>query len=358
MNQSAFMPVMKNEMTKPFLQALNGEKPKHIPFWFMRQAGRYLPEYRELRAKAGGFLDMAYNPDFACEVTLQPIRRYGMDAAILFSDILVVPHALGQDLKFTAGEGPQLPPIRDKNGLMNLNIDRIDEILNPVYDAVSKIHSGLKTEGFDQTTLVGFAGAPWTIATYMVEGSGSKEYAHVKSWAYRDPDGFQELIDLVSEATIHYLSRQIEAGAEALQLFDSWAGVLDETQFCRWCIEPAKRIVGALKIKHPDVPIIGFPRGAGFMYEAYARETGVDGLGLDQMVPLEQARALQKICTVQGNLDPVALLAGGDIMENRVRKILDILSGGPFIFNLGHGVIKETPPENVQCLAEIIKDYE
>ncbi|MCB9988077.1 MAG: uroporphyrinogen decarboxylase [Rhodospirillales bacterium] len=346
---------MKSEMTKPFLQALAGNQPDRTPFWLMRQAGRYLPEYRELRAKAGGFLDMAYNPDFACEVTLQPLRRFGMDAAILFSDILVVPHALGQDLTFTAGEGPQLPPIRDEGGLSALSLDGIDETLNPVYEAVSKIRESLKSEGFDQTALIGFAGAPWTIATYMVEGRGSKEYLHVKGWAYRNPAGFQKLIDLVTEATIHYLSRQIEAGAEALQLFDSWAGVLDEVQFRRWCIEPANRIVTALKVKYPHVPIIGFPRGAGLMYEAYVRETGVDALGLDQMVPLEQAVALQKICPVQGNLDPVCLLTGGAAMETWAKEILDALSGGPFVFNLGHGVIKDTPVTHVEVLSKIIK---
>ncbi|MCB1556686.1 MAG: uroporphyrinogen decarboxylase [Alphaproteobacteria bacterium] len=344
-------------MTKPFLTVLKDQTSQRVPFWLMRQAGRYLPEYRDLRAQAGGFLDMVYNPAFACEVTLQPLRRFGMDAAILFSDILVIPHALGQGLTFEVGEGPRLPPIRDENGLKELNLDKIDTVLNPVYETVAKIREELKAEGFDQTALIGFAGAPWTVATYMVEGSGSKEFLHVKGWAYRDPAGFQKLIDIVTETTIHYLSRQAESGAEALQLFDSWAGVLDEKQFARWVIAPTKKIIAALKRIHPDIPIIGFPRGAGFLYERYARETGVDALGLDQTVPLAQATALQKICPVQGNLDPACLLSGGPEMEARITEILTALSDGPFIFNLGHGVIKDTPVVHVERLARIIEAF-
>lgn len=343
------------EKNKPFLDTLKNKTSERPPFWLMRQAGRYLPEYRELRAKAGGFLDMAYNPDFACEVTLQPLRRFGMDAAILFSDILVVPHALGQDLRFAAGEGPQLPPIREETALAKLNLGKIDETLTPVYEAIKNIRAALAKEGFSQTALIGFAGAPWTIATYMVEGGSSKDFAHTKGWAYRDPAGFQKLIDLITEATIHYLDRQAEAGAEVLQLFDSWAGALDEAQFRQWVIAPTKKIVAALKEKHPDIPLIGFPRGAGFMYEEYARETGVTALGLDQFVPLTEAVKLQKICPVQGNLDPACLLTGGAALERRTGEILAALSGGPFIFNLGHGVIKETPPDHVAQLAEIIR---
>lgn len=351
------MPVMENENRKLFLDALKGKRPKRVPFWMMRQAGRYLPEYRALRAEAGGFLDMVYNPEFACEVTLQPIRRNGMDAAILFSDILVIPQALGQDLTFTAGEGPRLDPIRNESGLKILNSGNVDEVLNPVYETVARIREGLEREGFNETALIGFAGAPWTVATYMVEGGSSKEFAHVKGWAIRDPAGFQKLNDLVTEATIHYLSRQVEAGAEALQLFDSWAGVLDETQFERWVIAPTKKIVAALKAEYPEIPLIGFPRGAGFLYERYAQETGVDALGLDPSVPLAEAVRLQKICPVQGNLDPVCLLAGGPALETRTREILDALSGGSFVFNLGHGVIKDTPPDHAGELAAIIKGY-
>lgn len=347
--------VAEKHPEKNFLSVLQGKITDRIPFWFMRQAGRYLPEYRDLRTQAGGFLDMVYNPDFAVEVTMQPLRRFGMDAAILFSDILVVPHALGQKLEFAAGEGPRLEPVRDEADLARFDFN--ETVLEPVYESVAGIRSQLGKEHFYDAALIGFAGAPWTVATYMVEGGGSRDMIHVKQWAYRDPDGFQKLIDLVSEATIHHLSRQVESGAEALQLFDSWAGVLDETQYERWVIAPTKKIVRALHDKYPDIPVIGFPRGSGMRYHSYVEGTGIDAIGLDQNVPLAHAETLQKTCPVQGNLDPVCLLAGGAALDDAAQKILASLAVGPFVFNLGHGVIKETPPAHVLQLANVIKNW-
>ncbi len=346
----------ESQTSKKFLSALQGEVQTVPPFWFMRQAGRYLPEYRELRQKAGGFLDMVYNPEFAIEVTMQPLRRFDMDAAILFSDILVIPHALGQKLEFVAGEGPKLDAVRDLEALGKLSFS--DSILDPVYDSVSGIRSAMGKEGFDEAALIGFAGAPWTVATYMVEGGGSKTFGHVKKWAYGDAAGFQKLIDLIADTTIHYLGRQIESGAEAIQIFDSWAGALDEQQFSRWVIQPTAKIVKSLKEKYPHIPLIGFPKGAGLLYRDYAAQTDIDVLGLDAQMPLGFAQELQKNVPVQGNLDPVCLLTGGDVLRENALRILEKLSGGPFVFNLGHGVIKETPPEHVQQLSEIIKGWQ
>lgn len=339
---------------KPFLRALKGETLERPPFWLMRQAGRYLPEYRATRAEAGGFLDLCFDPDRATEVTLQPIRRYGMDAAILFSDILVVPWGLGQELRFAEGEGPILPPIRDEAGMAGLRLDGLTERLAPVYETVRRLAAALPAE----TALIGFAGAPWTVACYMVEGRGGKEYLEIKSWAYRDPDGFGRLIDLLVEATVAHLSAQIAAGAEAVQIFDSWAGVLPEDQFRRWVVAPTKAIVAALRARHPGTPIIGFPRLAGPMAEPYVRETGVDCVGIDTAMPLGFAKArLQPLACVQGNLDPAWLVAGGEGLERAARAILEGLGDGPFVFNLGHGVVPRTPPENVARLAELIRGW-
>ncbi len=339
---------------KPMLAALAGEARAHPPFWLMRQAGRYLPEYRELRAKAGSFLDLCYNPDFAVEVTLQPLRRYGMDAAILFSDILVVPHALGQALAYLEGEGPKLDPIRGPEDLARLSRDRFHETLAPVYETVRRLAGVLP----DQTTLIGFAGAPWTVACYMVEGGGSKEYAHVKRWAYGDPAGFGRLIDLLVEVTADYLCAQIAAGAETVQLFDSWAGVLPIGPFRRWVIEPTRRIVALVKARHPDVPVIGFPRGAGHAYEDYVADSGVDAVGLDTTVsPLWAARNLQPRLPVQGNLDPILLATGGRALGEATAEILEAFAARPFIFNLGHGVIQSTPPDHVAELARQLRRW-
>ena len=337
---------------KPFLRALAGETQSIPPIWLMRQAGRYLPEYREVRAQANGFLDLCYSPDKACEVTMQPIRRYGFDAAILFSDILVIPHALQQNVWFVEGEGPKLEPLKGDADLSILKPDAVLGHLQPVFETVSKISANLPME----TALIGFAGAPWTVATYMIEGGSSRDFSKTKIWAYQNPESFQRLIDILVDATANYLVAQIDAGAEAVQLFDSWAGALDEAGFYRWSLAPAKALVAKVKERHPTVPIIGFPRGVGPLYVDYATETGVDAVSLDQGLPVAwAAKELQPHVTVQGNLDPMALLAGGDALDTAVDHILENLSGGPFIFNLGHGIIKETPPDHVTRLVERIR---
>jgi uroporphyrinogen decarboxylase len=322
----------------------------------MRQAGRYLPEYRDLRARKTGFLEMVYDPKAACEVTLQPIRRFGMDGAILFSDILVIPQALGQRLEFREGEGPHLEPLRSGADLARLKLEKIHDTLGPVYETVANVRAALTSENFNHVTHIGFAGSPWTVACYMVEGHGSKEFMAPKTLAYADPALFGALIDLLVEATTEYLIRQVKAGAEVLQLFESWAAIPDAAQFKRWVIEPTKAIVKKLRAACPGTPIIGFPKGAGLHLEAYAAETGIDGVGLDSQIPPLWARDhLQTTHTVQGNLDPFCLYAGGAALENRTRDILDALSGGPFIFNLGHGINKDTPISHVERLTEILR---
>lgn len=344
---------------KTFLDALNGKKISSVPFWFMRQAGRYLPEYRKLRAKSGGFLEMAYNPDLACEITLQPIRRFHMDAAIIFSDILVIPHALGQHLEFVAGEGPKLNPLRSGAAFSKLNFSKFEQTLTPVYEALSKVKTSLKQEGHDNTALIGFCGAPWTVACYMIEGGGSKDFKEVKTFAYTNPQEFSELIDLLVESSAQYLINQINAGADAVQIFDSWAGALDAQSFQKWCVEPTKRIVDLIRAVHPQVPIIGFPRCAGNNYISYIRDTGISAVGLDHSMDTKWvAQTLQpKIC-VQGNLDPFSLLAGGDQLSRAAEKIIEDLKDGPFVFNLGHGIHKDTPIEHVEQLVALIKGYQ
>jgi uroporphyrinogen decarboxylase len=333
---------------KPLLLALAGQTLERPAWWLMRQAGRYLPEYRAMRAKAGDFITLCLTPDFAAEVTLQPVRRFGMDAAILFSDILLVPRALGQPLSFE-NDGPKLAPLSD----IKL-IGKFDgEMLVPVAEAARHVRDGLP----ETTALIGFAGAPWTVATYMVEGGTSRDFQRVKSFAYRDPGGFDVLIERIAEATIEFLALQIEGGVEAVQLFDSWAGALSPDGFERWVIAPTKRLVTALKARFPQVPIIGFPRGAGLFYQYYAMETGVAGVSIDTAIPPAFARdCLQSRVAVQGNLDPVLLLAGGEEMRRMVRQICSVLSDGPFIFNLGHGILPETPPEHVAELARLLAD--
>ena len=334
---------------KPILRALRGEAMEKPPVWLMRQAGRYLPEYRALRARAKDFLTFCLTPELAAEATLQPIRRFGLDGAILFADILIVPHALGQEVGFREGEGPVLAPIEDA---ASLRVEGVASRIEPVLRTLRQVKPALPPE----TTLIGFAGAPWTVATYMVEGGSSRDFARVKRWAFADPIRFAGLIDCIVEATIIYLAAQIEAGAEALQLFDSWAGVLPEREFRRWVIEPTRRVVSALKARHPSIPLIGFPRGAGVLYEAYRRETGVDAVSLDPGVPLAWARErLQAVGPVQGNLDPMLLVVGGTQMEEAVRAIRGELGAGPFVFNLGHGIVPETPPEHVARLVELVR---
>lgn len=349
---------MKNETAqthgKLLLQALAGEKPHRVPIWLMRQAGRYLPEYRETRKQAGGFLDLCYTPELAEEVTLQPIRRFGFDAAILFSDILVVPDALGQQVAFQEGEGPVLEPIRRVEELDDLESGAVAERLAPVYETVRRLKKSLPAE----TALIGFAGAPWTVATYMVGGRGSSDQAAAKLWAYRAPEEFQKLIDLVSEATVAHLSAQVEAGAEVLQIFDTWAGSLPELAFHRFCLAPVRTIVAKLKARYPGVPVIGFPRGAGVLAESYFRETGITGLGLDTGVPAGwAAERLQTTGCVQGNLDPLLLVAGGEEMRRGTEHILARLAQGPFIFNLGHGIVPQTPPGHVAELVGIVREW-
>jgi uroporphyrinogen decarboxylase len=316
----------------------------------MRQAGRYLPEYRALREAKGGFLELVYDADAAAEITLQPIRRFGFDGAILFSDILIVPYALGQDLRFEAGEGPRLsPPLVDASLAA---LARAPERLAPIYRTVENVKAALPAE----TTLLGFAGSPWTVATYMVAGQGSRDQAEARALAYRDPEAFGAIVDAITEVTIDYLSGQIAAGADAVQLFDSWAGSLAPDQFERWVIAPTARIVTALREQHPGTPVIGFPKGAGAKLTAYARETWVHALGLDETVdPVWAAWELPEGLPLQGNLDPMALLAGGAALENAVRRILPILRGKPYIFNLGHGIIKETPIAHVEQLLALVR---
>lgn len=338
--------------TKPFLRALAGETLDTPPIWLMRQAGRYLPEYRAMRAEAGSFLDLCYTPSYAAEVTLQPIRRYDFDAAIVFSDILVVPDALGRSVSFVAGEGPRLLPLTSREEIESLDLGQVTTYLQPVFDAVRRIAAELPSN----TALIGFCGAPWTVATYMIEGGGSKDYAETRKWAFGRPGDLQALIDVLVEASIAYLSAQVEAGAEALQIFDSWAGVLPEEQFRRFVIAPTRRIVEALRDKHPGVPIIGFPRGAGVLYQAFVQETEVNAVSLDQTVPLEwAATALQPWAAVQGNLDPLLLVVGGQMLDAAVDRIKSVLGDGPFVFNLGHGIVPETPPEHVSQLISRVR---
>ena len=340
--------------SKPFLRALAGETLTPPPFWLMRQAGRYLPEYRATRAEAGSFLDLCYNSDLACEVTLQPLRRYGFDAAILFSDILVIPDALRQQVAFKEGEGPVLTPIRSAEDLSGLDLSGLHEHLAPVYATVKKLSAAIPKT----TALIGFAGAPWTVATYMIEGSGSKDFAKAKGMMFGQPELFARLMELLVQATGDYLIRQIDNGAEAIQIFDTWAGALPEDMFERWVIGTTRSLVERIRAERPGVPVIGFPRGAGYLYKRYVTETKVSGVSLDPSVPLEWAAAeLQPLCTVQGNLDPILLVAGGEALDAGIDRVLKTLSKGPFIFNLGHGITPPTPPDNVARLAERVKGW-
>lgn len=320
----------------------------------MRQAGRYLPEYREVRKRAGSFLELCYTPELAAEVSLQPIRRFDMDGIIMFSDILVVPDALGVPVGFTEGEGPRLKPIAGASAVPRYDPERCRRKLAPVFETLGRIREAAPKSA----TLLGFAGAPWTVATYMVEGGTSRDFLKAKTWAFSDPDGFQTLIDVLVAATADYLIDQIDAGAEAVQLFDSWAGVLTETEFTRWSILPVGAIVKRVKARHPGAPIIGFPRGAGIGYSTFAEQTGVDAVSLDTAVPLAwAAKTVQKTAAVQGNLDPALLVAGGEPLVAEADSILRAFSGGSHVFNLGHGVVPETPPENVAQLSNFIRAW-
>ena len=354
---------------KNLLRVLNGEALEVPPVWLMRQAGRYLPEYCAVRARAGSFLELCYTPELAEEVTLQPIRRFGFDAAILFADILVVPHALGQGLRFIEGEGPRLDPVGDVAGLGRLKpADEIDEVLGPIYQTVARLAHSLPGE----VTLIGFAGAPWTVASYMVAGRGTPDQGPARAWMYRDRQGFARLIDLITQATVHYLDRQIEAGAEAVKLFDSWAGSLAPEMFARFTIEPTRRIVAALRKRHPHVPVIGFPRGAGAMYPEFASATGVAAVALDSTVPLGWARdrmsppvskrasrpgspgAVPGVA-LQGNLDPMLMVTGGAALTGAAKGIVAAMQGAPHIFNLGHGITPDADPAHVELLLRAVR---
>jgi uroporphyrinogen decarboxylase len=347
---------VRRDLTKKLLRVLSGESVWPPPVWLMRQAGRYLPEYRAIRATVPDFITLCTTPALAAEVTIQPIRRYGFDAAILFSDILIVPWALGQGLSFKEGEGPVLPPIRDEASFRTLSSTGLVRNTAPVMEAVRQARAALSNEGFDATALIGFAGAPFTVACYMVEGSGSRDFAATRTLAWQQPLLFDRIIDLLTDATVTYLSAQIDAGAEALMLFDSWAGVLAPTQFYRYVIKPTQHIVSTLRKQYPRLPVIGFPRMAGLTIEDYALETGVNAVGLDTSMDLTRiVPILPNTVAAQGNLDPLVLVAGGDAMAAETDAILTAMRGRPFIFNLGHGIVPATPPEHVSALIEMVR---
>lgn len=343
--------VVDQSSKRSILEVFAGRTVTPPPIWLMRQAGRYLPEYRAVRETAGGFLDLCYAPKLAAEVTLQPIRRFGFDAAILFADILVVPDALGQGVRFAEGEGPRLDPVRTAADLARLDPGKTEGKFSRVAETVSRLRQDLPAE----TTLIGFCGSPWTVATYMVGGRGSPDQADARLWAYRDADGFARLMELLVEVSVAYLDLQIRAGADCVQLFDSWAGSLPEDQFDRWVTAPTRTMVAALKQKHPGVPVIGFPRGAGAKAQRYIVETGVDAVGCDTAMPLAMMRELAPHAVVQGNLDPLLLVSGGAAMAERVDEIKRAMAGQRHIFNLGHGIVPETPPEHVAELVRLVR---
>jgi uroporphyrinogen decarboxylase len=334
------------------LETLRGTNSAQRPVWLMRQAGRYLPEYRALRAEKGGFLALVYDTEAAAEITMQPLRRYGMDGAILFSDILIVPYAMGQDLEFLAGEGPHLSPRLVDTALSSLHA--VPDRLKPIYETVKAVKAMLPAD----KTMLGFAGSPWTVATYMVAGEGSRDHHLTRAMAYRDPQAFQAIVDAITEVTIEYLIGQILAGAEAVQLFDSWAGSLAPAEFERWVIAPNARIVAALRQRYPHIPVIGFPKGAGEKLPAYARETGVSAVGIDETIdPIWAAAALPEGLPVQGNLDPLLLIAGGSELERQATRILEAFRDRPHVFNLGHGIDQTTPLEHVGELLSLVRGW-
>jgi uroporphyrinogen decarboxylase len=341
---------------KPLLRALSGEAVWPPPIWLMRQAGRYLPEYKVVRAKVPDFIALCTTPDLAAEVTLQPIRRFAFDGAILFSDILIIPWALGRGLEYRDGEGPVLPPLRDTADMKSLSLQRAADAVQPVMETVRQARSRLAAERFDDTALIGFAGAPFTVACYMVEGGGSRDFAATRGMAYRDPRLFSQLIDLLTQATIAYLAAQADAGAEALMLFDSWSGILSPQMFRSHVIAPTRQIVAALRLRFPNLPIIGFPRLAGMLFGEYAGATGIQAAamdtGIDPQLAIGQVPAS---VTLQGNLDPMAVVAGGASMAEAVSPLLEAMGGHPFVFNLGHGIMPQTPPEHVGDLVRLVR---
>ena len=338
-------------VAKPLLATVRGERQGRPPLWIMRQAGRYLPEYRAIRETVGTFLELCYTPELAAEVTLQPLRRFELDAAILFSDILVIPDALGQTVRFEHGEGPRLEPITP-DGLGRLNADGVVEHLAPVFETLRRVKADLAPD----KTLIGFCGSPWTVATYMIAGRGSPDQAAARIFALRHPEAMAQLLDLLVDASAAYLIAQLDAGADVLQLFESWAMNIDERQFAQLVIEPNRRIVEAVRSAVPDAAFIGFSRGAAGLVPAYVAGTGVNAVGLDYMMPIGTADvSLPAGLPVQGNLDPLRLLAGGEQMEARIEEIIAGFAGRPHIFNLGHGIVPETPIGHVERLVEIVR---
>ena len=341
-------------MTKPFLEVLSGRKQAVPPIWMMRQAGRYLPEYRELRAKAGSFLDLCFTPEYAAEVTLQPIRRFNFDAAIIFSDILVIPHALGRSVRFEAGEGPRLDPLDTPEKIATLASRADFGKLEPVYEALRRVRRELD----DKTALIGFCGAPWTVATYMVAGQGTPDQAPARMMAYRHPNAFAKIVDALVESSIPYLVGQLKAGADVLQIFDTWAGVLPPREFARWSIEPTRRIVEGVRQQIPGAKIIGFPRGAGAQLPGYVAATGVDGVSIDWAAEPSLIRErVQSRVAVQGNLDPLALIAGGATLDRAIDDVLENYASGRLIFNLGHGILPETPIAHVEQMIQRVRAH-
>jgi uroporphyrinogen decarboxylase len=338
--------------TKPLLRVLAGKHEAVPPVWMMRQAGRYLPEYRAVREKAGGFLNLCFNPALAADVTLQPVRRFGFDAAILFSDILVVPLALGRKVWFVEGEGPRLEPLSDGKGLLSVRGEADQKVLTPIYETVRRVKAELKPA----TALIGFCGAPWTVATYMIAGQGTPDQAPAKMLAAREPKAFQYLVDCLVDASAEYLSAQLKAGADLVQIFDTWAGALQADNFERWCVQPTKRLVAKLRAKHPGAKVIGFPRGAGKNIPRYVDETGVSAVSLGNEIDRAFARdEIQTRVPVQGNVDPLALLEGGAALEREVDAVLQILGAGPLIFNLGHGILPTTPIAHVERMLKRVR---
>jgi uroporphyrinogen decarboxylase len=339
-------------VNKSFLNVLEGKAQNPPPVWLMRQAGRYLPEYRALRAKAGDFLNLIFTPEHAVEVTLQPIRRFGFDAAILFSDILVIPHALGQSVRFAAGEGPRLEPLAGPQGVQALAGAVDQAVLAPIYETVRQVRSKLDPG----TALLGFCGAPWTVASYMIAGQGTPDQAPARLFAYREPAAFAALMDILVEASAAYLVRQLQAGADAVQIFDTWSGVLPPEEFARWCIEPTGRIIAKVRAQIPGAKVIGFPRGAGTLLARYVEELAVDGVGLDWTVDRGFVRErVQSRVPVQGNLDPLVLVAGGAALDRAIDAILEAFADRPFIFNLGHGIVPETPIAHVEAMLRRVR---
>ena len=346
--------VLEGSVTKPLLEVLKRKRQAPPPVWLMRQAGRYLPEYRAVRAKAESFLDLCFAPKLAAEVTLQPIRRFGFDAAILFSDILIVPHALGQRVSFEAGEGPRLDCIADAQGLSRLREEIDPTALAPIYETIDRVKRELTTG----VAFLGFCGAPWTVASYMVAGRGTDDQRPARAFAYADPTGFARLIDLLVRTSADYLVGQFAAGVDVVQIFDTWAGILPAEQFRRWCVEPVQRIVSLVRRKVPEAKIIAFPRGAGTALKTYVAEVGVSAIGLDWTIDRFFAREhVQSRIPVQGNLDPLALLTGGSALDASVDAVLDAFADGPFIFNLGHGILPETPIEHVERMLARVRAH-